>query len=121
MKDKAKEPGCADFDPETARLHPPFIPAWLRKILRDLKGAPISVLVAYGSFANRGGCAFPSIQTLCQVTGYGLESVKTARRVLLEKGLLSEVGQERSGGRFGRKIFRLGWKETKAANLPQAN
>ena len=87
-----------------------FVPAWLREKLALLKGAPISVLVAYASHADRAGFAFPSIMTLRRETGYGINAVKQGRALLVGMGLLIPRNQERKQGKFGRKIFQVAWK-----------
>jgi len=83
----------------------PFIPAWVREILCELKGAPLSVLVAYWSHANREGIAWPSNRFLARTTGYSETTVKAAKKQLLALGLLNAGGQLRKGGKFGRKEF----------------
>lgn len=97
----------------TQLLSPPFIPAWLRHRLAELRGGPISVLLAYISHADRQGFAYPSLGTLCRETGYGLQSVKQGRKLLIEAGLIVPRTQERHGGQFGRKIFQLSWQSGK--------
>jgi|SRR5271156_4700156 len=86
---------------------PLFVPAWIRRCLRDLKGPALSVLMAYSSHANRAGLAYPSIWTLQRETGYGTNAVKRGRALLVGMGLLIPKGQERPQGRFGRKIFQV--------------
>jgi hypothetical protein len=76
-------------------------------LISVLKGAPLSVHLAYQSFANREGLAWPSLRKLVKVSGYGINAVKEARRKLLSLGLLEPVEQEREGGRFGLKRFRV--------------
>jgi hypothetical protein len=87
-----------------------FVPSWMREILALLKGAPISVLAAYASHADRAGLAFPSIMMLRRETGYGINSVKQGRALLVGMGLLIPRNQERKQGKFGRKIFQMAWK-----------
>jgi hypothetical protein len=89
----------------------PFVPAWFRdKALRHLSGSELKVLLVYIFRANKRGEAFPSIGGLCVDTGLGVNAVKGARSSLVAKGLFAEIEQERHGGKFGRKAFRLGWK-----------
>ena len=83
----------------------PFIPAWVREILPDLKGARLSVLVAYWSHANKEGMAWPSNRFLARTTGYSETTVKGAKKYLLAQGLLNATKQIRTGGKFGRKAF----------------
>ena len=83
----------------------PFIPAWVREILSDLKGAPLSVLVAYWSHANKEGVAWPTNRFLARTTGYSETTVKAAKKHLRKLGLLSATKQIRAGGKFGRKEF----------------
>jgi hypothetical protein len=96
-------------DVEPTKL-PLFVPSWVRGILALLRGAPISVLLAYASHADRDGLAFPSIGTLCRETGYGINSVKKGRALLIGMGMLIPLRQERERGQFGRKIFQVAWK-----------
>jgi len=85
----------------------PFIPAWVRDILPSLKGAAASVALAYWSHANKEGVAWPSVGALVRETGYGKNAVKLARKRLVAMGVLVPVEQNREGGRFGRKTFRV--------------
>jgi hypothetical protein len=89
---------------------PLFVPSWFREFLTLLKGAPVSVLLAYASHADRAGFAFPSIITLRRETGYGINCVKQGRAQLVGMGLLIPRDQERKQGKFGRKIFQVAWK-----------
>jgi hypothetical protein len=75
--------------------------------LAQLKGAPLSVYLAYKSYANREGFAWPSLQSLARSTGYGINAVKRAKQILIEMGLLTPIEQSREGGQFGRKKFRV--------------
>lgn len=94
----------------SAKLLPPFFPIWLRERLRDLKGAPLSVFVIYGSRANKEGLAWPSLGLLSKESGYGIRKCKEARALLIGMGLLIPVRQERvEGGKFGRMIFAVPW------------
>lgn len=110
--DRATEkPGRDDlpgaYTPQTL---PAFIPVWLRDKLDDLRGAPLSVFVAYASRANKGGIAWPSLGCLAKDTGYGIRSCKAARKKLIKMKLLIPERQEREkGGKFGRRLFRLPW------------
>jgi hypothetical protein len=83
-----------------------FVPSEFREQqLADLKGSPLSVLLAYKSYANKDGVAWPSLRTLAKVTGYGIDAVKAARKKLVETGRLIPVEQNREHGKFGRKQF----------------
>jgi hypothetical protein len=83
-----------------------FIPAWVRKILPELKGAKLAVLVAYWNHANRDGLAWPSIRLLEKETGYGKNTLKPARGALTKMGLLVPVQQYRdTDGRWRKKVF----------------
>jgi hypothetical protein len=83
-----------------------FIPAWVRKILPELKGAKLAVLVAYWNHANRDGLAWPSIKLLEKETGYGKNTLKPARSALTKMGLLVPVQQYRdTDGRWRKKVF----------------
>lgn len=85
-----------------------FVPSEFRKgFLSELKGAPLSVLCAYQSYANREGLAWPSLRTLARDTGYGINAVKAARRKLIDLGLLIPVDQSREAGRFCSKQFQV--------------
>lgn len=88
----------------------PFVPRWFREALKHLSGSELKVLLVYVSRANKRGEAFPSIGGLCADTGLGVNAVKSARSSLVAMGLLVEIAQERHGGRFGHKTFRLVWK-----------
>jgi len=87
------------------KLLRPFIPAWVREILPSLKGAPLSVLTAYWSHANKEGIAWPSNRFLARTTGYTETTVKAAKNHLRKLGLLSATKQIRVGGKFGKKPF----------------
>jgi DNA-binding transcriptional MocR family regulator len=84
----------------------PFVPSWVREILADLKGAPVSVWIAYLSHADKDGLAWPSNKSLARTTGYSETTVKKAKKYLIARGLLCADGQSRNGGKFGRKKFR---------------
>jgi hypothetical protein len=45
---------------------PLFVPSGVRGLLRDLTGAPLSVLMAYASHANRDGCAMRELRRRMQ-------------------------------------------------------
>jgi hypothetical protein len=95
----------------------PCIPAWVREILPKLKGAPVAVLVAYWSRANKDGFAWPSIETLSRDTGYGELAVKRAKKVLIGIGLLVPVQQHRdTDGRYKKKVFRVCTEVSKASH-----
>lgn len=84
----------------------PFVPSWVREILADFKGAPVSVWIAYLSHADKDGLAWPSNKSLARTTGYSETTVKKAKKYLITRGLLCADGQSRDGGKFGRKKFR---------------
>jgi len=84
----------------------PFVPSWVREILADVKGAPVSVWIAYLSHADKDGLAWPSNKSLARTTGYSETTVKKAKKCLIAHGLLCADGQSRDGGKFGRKKFR---------------
>ena len=86
-----------------------FIPGSLREsgLLREMKGAPLSVFCAYLSHVGKNKLAWPSLKSLAASTGYGVNCLKLARRKLVELGLLIPVEQLRPAGRFGRKNFRV--------------
>ena len=88
----------------------PFVPRWLRDFVKNLSGAELTVLVIYISRADKDGTAYPSIGCLREDTGLGINSVKAARTSLVKMGFLKEIGQERNGGEFGKKRFKLAWK-----------
>jgi len=91
---------------ETEAKYSLFVPAQFREsTLRELKGAPLSVYLAYKSYANKLSIAWPSLRTLAAVTGYGVNAVKDARKRLVQMGLLVPVEQERVDGKFGLKRF----------------
>lgn len=107
MDEKKRRRGRDEYTPQTL---PAFIPAWLREKLDDLRGAPLSVFVAYASRANKDGIAWPSLGCLAKDTGYGIRSCKAARKKLIEMKLLIPECQEREkGGKYGRRLFRLPW------------
>jgi hypothetical protein len=87
----------------------PFLPNWIRSLLPELKGAPLSVLCSYISHANRSGIAWPAIPTLCRETGYGHCAVDAARAFLVQAGILRRLGQEFNNGRRGKTKFQLTW------------
>ena len=88
------------------RIFRTFIPAWVRKILPKLKGARCAVLVAYWSHANSDGLAWPSIELLEKETGYGKNTLKSARSALVSMGFLVPVQQHRdTDGRYRKKVF----------------
>ena len=60
--------------------------AFREQHLAQLKGAPLSVYLAYKSYANKEGIAWPSLQSLARVTGYGINAVKRAKQILLGDG-----------------------------------
>jgi len=89
-----------------------FVPAWLRPLLKDLKGAPLAVFLCYASHADKDGLAWPSVRLLQRETGYGKNSVKAARKKLLTLGLLATNGQDRPvAGKWGRKPFTVALKQ----------
>jgi len=90
--------------------------AFREQFLAPLKGAPLSVYLAYKSFADKSGVAYPSLRTLAKVTDYGINAVKRARRTLIEMGLLSPIEQSRDAGQFGRKKFRVNTVAPKQAH-----
>lgn len=75
--------------------------------MADLSGPELKVYLAYWAHANGDDLAWPSLRSLCKTTGYGINTVKEARRGLIAKGLLIAIKQERKGGRFGKKVFRV--------------
>jgi hypothetical protein len=81
--------------------------AFREQHLAQLKGVPLSIHLAYKSYANKEGIAWPSLRTLARVTGYGINAVKGGKRVLIEMGLLTPTEQGRKGGRFELKKFRV--------------
>jgi len=81
--------------------------AFREQCLARLKGAPLSVYLAYCSHANKEGIAWPSLLSLARSTGYGINAVKRAKQTLIEMGLLVPIEQSREGGQFGRKKFRV--------------
>jgi len=86
----------------------PFIPAaWREALLADLSGPELEVLLAYLTHANGDDLAWPSLRSLSKTTGYGINAVKKARRLLTGRGLLAPVEQERKAGQFSRKVFRV--------------
>ena len=94
----------------------PFVPAWVRNILPNLKGVRLAVLIAYWSRANKDGLAWPSIQTLARDTGYGELAVKRGRKALVEMGFLLPVEQYRdTNGRWKKKVFRVCTMVSKAS------
>lgn len=85
-----------------------FVPANFRtELLARLKGAPLSVYLAYLSHSDKAGMAWPSLDSLATSTGYGVKVVKRAKHVLVQMGLLVPTDQARPDGRFGRKRFRI--------------
>lgn len=84
-----------------------FIPGSFRAsgLLREMKGAALSVYCAYVSRVGKKKVAWPSLKSLAASTGYGVNCIKSARRRLVELELLIPIEQLRPGGRFGRKNF----------------
>src|SRR5271169_682128 len=72
-----------------------FIPGWLREsgLLREMRGAPLSVYCAYLSHVGKRRLAWPSLKSLAASTGYGVNCIKSARRKLVELGLLIPTKQ----------------------------
>jgi len=91
--------------------------AFREQNLAYLKGAPLSVYLAYKSYADKERMiAWPSLKTLSMATGYGINAVKAARRLLLKLGLLTQIEQSREGGRYGWKKFRVNTVALKQAH-----
>jgi hypothetical protein len=87
---------------------PLFVPAAFRGHVKKLKGASLAVFLVYVSRASKAeGIAWPSIGGLSRDTGLSPNSVKKARRLLIEGGYLTEFAQERDGGIFGKKKFKV--------------
>ncbi|HEY2461406.1 MAG TPA: helix-turn-helix domain-containing protein [Candidatus Acidoferrum sp.] len=90
---------------------PIFVPAKFRdEFLAKLKGAPLSVFLAYASRANKSGEAWPSIDRLCGDTGLSTHTVENARAFLISEGFLLPVAdkqQREAQGKFGRRVFQV--------------
>jgi hypothetical protein len=89
-----------------------FVPGWFRaEELRELRGAPLSVLLSLVSHADSKGLTFPGVDLQMHETGYGRAAVKNGR-AKLEKAGWVRVVQHRNNktGLFGRKIYQLAWK-----------
>jgi hypothetical protein len=94
--------------PSRTNARRPFIPAvWRQGLIRDLKGAPLSVYLAYCSHADKQGLAWPSVGALIKTTGYGRNTTKDARSELVKMGLLIPLKQARKSGKFCQKVFRV--------------
>jgi hypothetical protein len=94
---------------ESPESLPLFVPATFRDVhVKKLKGAALAVFLIYVSRANKERVAWPSIGGLARDTGLSPNSVKKARRFLMENGYLEEFTQDRGdSGAFGKKKFRV--------------
>jgi hypothetical protein len=95
---------------ESPESLPLFVPATFRDVhVKKLKGAPLAVFLIYVSRADiKERIAWPSIGGLARDTGLSPNSVKKARRFLMENGYLEEFTQDRGdSGAFGKKKFRV--------------
>ena len=90
----------------------PFIPGWFReKVLRQAKGARLSVLLDFVSRANTKGISWPSVGAQCKSTGYGFRAVKQARAFWVSAGVIRGHWERTKQGRWGRRNFQLVWAE----------
>lgn len=100
----------AQSDVRSSKKRDPIVfisSAFREQLLAPLKGAPLSIYLAYKSYANNEGIAWPSLRSVARATGYGINAVKRGKLILMEMGLLTPLEQSREGGQFGRKKFRV--------------
>jgi hypothetical protein len=66
------------------------------------------VFLIYVSRANADGIAWPGIESLCCDTGLSRNAVKSAKKFLIDIGLLEVVKQERRKlGLYGKALIRV--------------
>lgn len=106
---------------EAPATMPMFIPAafrdgWAKKFAGGPKdgkrkrfhGAAVIVFLIYVSRANAEGIAWPGIESLCVDTGLSRNAVKSAKKFLIDIGLLEVVKQERRKlGLYGKAVVRV--------------
>jgi len=77
-------------------------------MLAELKGAPLSVLLAIALYADAEGKAWPSVSTLQRDTGYGSKNtIKKALSKLEDLGWIKRRQQRQEDGTWGRRIFTI--------------
>lgn len=76
-------------------------------MLAELKGAPLSVLLAIALYANGKGKAWPSAYTLSQNTGYSENTVRAACRKLEDLGWIERQQQRNEGGLWSHTIYTI--------------
>ena len=81
--------------------------AFRDKALRELKGAPLSVLLCIGLHAGKDGKAWPSLDTIADETGYDRKTVQRAIRTLVSRGFVSKVQRRLPEGVFRSNLYRL--------------
>jgi hypothetical protein len=60
-----------------------------QKCLRELKGAPLSILMDLGLHINGNGTTWPSLATIANETGYSLHTVKKSLCFLEQRGYIN--------------------------------
>lgn len=84
-----------------------FITIELRAALSSLSGSEVKVWLVFSSRANTDGLAWPGNVRVAQDTGLSLRTARTAKRKLVQLGLLVATEQSRVAGRFWTKRFRV--------------
>lgn len=77
------------------------------ELLVELKGAPLSVLLALALRANKKGSCFPSIDRLTEDTGYSRSSVCKALNQLEEAGFVERIRRQRQSTLYVLQPLRL--------------
>lgn len=85
----------------------PFIPAWMRPLIKELTPAEWYVLSFYISHAGKDGMAWPSLLSLRGGRGKGKNTVQAAKSGITKRGLMVAEKQDRSSGKFGKRAFRV--------------
>jgi len=60
------------------------------------------------TYAGADGIAYPSVKTLMELTGWGINAVKLARSELVKARMIQRVQEHIDGGRFGSIRWRVG-------------
>lgn len=78
----------------------------IRRLCRELSPAALKVWLYHFSRSGRADTSFPKLETIASGTDLNLQTVKLARRQLVETRWLVKVGQERLGVRLSVPVFR---------------
>ena len=71
--------------------------------IRAMRGAPLTVWLAYSLYVGKDGTAWPSVETIAKLTGYCERQVQRITRKLLRMEAMFFIGYHFSGVR----IYRL--------------